>query len=289
MIANHKGEIPFVILLLPFIIGITLGLNFGAFADTSVLIILLILLCVIFIGLNIGYKWFHIYKSRWVGGVLISLVLFLFGLIGIARYSELNKPDHFFKIPSQYLIVKINNEPVLKNSYWRFTTEVEESENKNKKTTTSGTLLISLKDSTAKNLNYGDELLIKSNYNTIDPPYNPAEFNYKQYLADQNIYYQQFLYPKQYVVIGHDAGNPVVAYSLTLRHRLVEKLKANMHDPDAIAIIVCPAFGLSRRPERGCIANLCQNREHLCADGFRCTTGGYLFLTKFFFRLFKQA
>jgi len=236
MIANHKGEIPFVILLIPFIAGITLGLNFGAYADIAILIILLAVLSSIFILLNIAYKKFHIYKSRWVGGVLINLILFLAGWISIVNYSELNKSNHFSKTPAQYLVARINNEPVLKNGYYRFTAEVVETVNKSNKTVTGGTLLIALKDSAAKNLCYGDELLIKSNYNTIDPPYNPAEFNYKQYLANQNIYYQQFLFPRQYAVLEHNTGNSLVTYALNLRQHLVEKLKANMHDPDAIAV-----------------------------------------------------
>jgi competence protein ComEC len=53
----------------------------------------------------------------------------------------------------------------------------------NKRINTSGTLLIAIKDSTAKNLYYGDELLIPAKYNAVDPPFNPAEFNYKKYLA----------------------------------------------------------------------------------------------------------
>jgi competence protein ComEC len=243
MIANHKGEIPFVILLIPFIAGITLGLNFGAYADTAILIILLTILIAIFILLNIGYKKFHIYKSRWIGGILINLVLFLAGWISVANYSELNKSNHFSKTPAQYLIARINNEPVLKNGYYRFTTRVVETVNKNTKTATKSTLLIALKDSAAKTLCYGDELLIKSNYNTIDPPYNPAEFNYKQYLANQNIYYQQFLFHGQYAVLQHNTGNPLVAYALNLRQHLVEKLKANMHDPDAIAVALTLILG----------------------------------------------
>jgi competence protein ComEC len=236
MIANHKGEIPFVILLIPFVAGIALGLNFGIYANTVILIIVLAILSAVFIGLNIGYKKFNIYKIRWMGGMLINLILFLAGWISIVNYSELNENSHFSKTTAQYLIARINSEPILKNGYYRFTTEVVETVNKNNKIAASGTLLIALKDSSAKNLSYGDELLVKSNYNTIDPPYNPAEFNYKQYLADKNIYYQQFLYPHQYLVLVHEAGNPIIAYALRMRRALVEKLKANMHDPDAVAV-----------------------------------------------------
>jgi len=236
MIANHKGEIPFVILIIPFVLGIGLALSYARFADTGLLIIIAFALSVVFITLNIAYKKLNVYKIRWVGGVLIRLILFLFGWIIVAGYSELNRTDHFSKTKSQYIIVKINNEPVLKNGLLRFTATVEEGVNNKIKTPTSGTLLITLKDSTARDLYYGDELLIPAKYATVEPPYNPAEFNYKQYLANKNIYYQQFLFQGQYRVLAHDAGSPVIAYSLRLRQHLVEKLKANMHDPAAVAV-----------------------------------------------------
>ena len=236
MIANHKGEIPFVILIIPFLLGINLGLNYVGFADTSILIIVLIVLSLAFSALNIGYKRFNIYKYRWLGGGLISLILLVFGWISVANHSELNRANHFSKTPAQLLVIRINNEPVLKNGLLRFTGVVEESINKGVKTPTSGTLLVTLKDSLANTLHYGDEILLPSNYMLVDPPFNPAEFNYKQYLANQNIYYQSFLFGHKFILLAHDAGNPVIAYALQLRQQLVAKLKANIHDPNAFAV-----------------------------------------------------
>jgi competence protein ComEC len=97
-------------------------------------------------------------------------------------------------------------------------------------------LLVTIKDSSAGKLCYGDELLIPAKYNAVEPPLNPAEFNYKQYLAHKNIYYQAFLYPKQYVLLKTNAGNQLIARSLRVRQHLVEKLKLRMHDTAAYAV-----------------------------------------------------
>ncbi len=236
MIANHKGEIPFVILILPYLLGITVGLNFLSGAYIIFLISTLVLLCIVFIGLNIGYARLKLYKWRWTGGLLVTFILFFAGWVSVVTYNELNNSQHFSKKPAQYFVVQINNEPVVKNGLVRFTANVETGINKGQKLTVNGTLLIAIKDSAAKALYYGDELLIPATYNPIEPPYNPAEFNYKKYLANQNIYYQAFLYPKQFTVLAHNTGNPIIAYSLRLRQRLVEKLKSNMHDTSAIAV-----------------------------------------------------
>ncbi|MDF2433316.1 MAG: competence protein ComEC [Mucilaginibacter sp.] len=233
MIANQKGEIPFVILLLPFLLGITLGLNLLSNADSNWLLALFIITCIAFITLNLNYSRFRLYKTRWLGGMLITVILFLFGWISVIEYKEINNHDHFSRSTAQNFVVKINNEPNLKNGLLRFTADVEESISDKKRT---GTLMITIKDSTAKNLYYGDELLIPAKYNLVEPPFTPAEFNYKQYLVNQNIFYQAFLYPKQYVLLASNKGNSVIAYSLRLRQRLIEKFKRNMHDTDAIAV-----------------------------------------------------
>ncbi|SDT30472.1 competence protein ComEC [Mucilaginibacter mallensis] len=236
MIANHRGEIPFVVLIIPFLLGISVGLNFTHATDVTPLTILFHSLSFIFIALNLTYKRFNIYKYRWLGGSLMVGILLLFGCISVINYNELNRSTHFSKTTAQYAIVKISNEPVLKNGLFRFKADVKESVSNGKQTPVTGNLLITIKDTSAKNLYYGDELLIPANYKPVDPPFNPAEFNYKQYLAYQNIHYQSFLYPHQYAVIAYNTENAVVAYSLRLKQRLIQKFKAGMTDTSAVAV-----------------------------------------------------
>jgi competence protein ComEC len=236
MIANHKGEIPVVLLLVPFLLGITLGLNLLSGANVNWLLAGFVVLSFLFMALNIFYSKLKFYKTRWIGGCLVTLILFSLGWLTVIRYNEINNPDHFSKFPARYFTVQINSEPTMKNGLTRFTAEVKESVNTGKRTAVNGTLLIATKDSAAAKLYYGDQLLIDAKYNPVDQPFNPAEFNYKQYLANQNVFYQAFLFPKQFVVLAADQGNPIVAYSLRLRQRLVEKLKHNMRDTDAIAV-----------------------------------------------------
>ena len=126
MLANHKGEIPFVILLLPFLVGISIGINYSFSEYLQLLIIGFVVLGIVFIGLNIGYSRLGLHKLKWLGGVLLNLILLLAGWIIVLTHNELTSSDHFSKSKSQYLVVKINNEPVLKNGYVRFTAKVEQ-------------------------------------------------------------------------------------------------------------------------------------------------------------------
>jgi len=79
MLANHKGEVPFVILIIPFLIGIALGLNFMSAIYLGYLIGSLLLLSLTFIVLNLTYTSFNLYKIKWLGGLLITGILFLTG------------------------------------------------------------------------------------------------------------------------------------------------------------------------------------------------------------------
>jgi competence protein ComEC len=236
MIAKHKGEIPVTILLLPFLLGITLGIYFPSSVFLLVLAMSFSGLLVTFLLLNLFYKPFIIYKQRWTGGILIHILLVLAGWIAVINNNELNNPKHFAKQPATRLLVRVNNEPQLKNGLVRFTATVIAADSQNHSCSTNGTLLVSIKDSSAQTISYGDELLIPGGTNLIDPPFNPAEFNYKQYLAHQNIYYQAFLYPGQYRRISTGKGNPFIADALKLRRQMIEKFKQQLHDPNAIAV-----------------------------------------------------
>ncbi|MDP9081544.1 MAG: ComEC family competence protein [Bacteroidota bacterium] len=235
MIASHKGEIPFLIYLLPFIAGIGFAINLHPAINLDWFIIAFGVFTLFFIALNVTYSKLKLYKSQWIGGLLIAAILFTSGYIRVIQNKETNNKDHFSRAKAQQLVVKINNEPILKNGWLRFTTSVEATVNNSKTTSATGTLLITLKD-TASHLCYGDELIVPEKYTIVNQPFNPAEFNYKRYLANQNIYYQEFLFPKQYKVILTGNGNPIISYSLHLRQYFIAKLKRNMRDTNAIAV-----------------------------------------------------
>jgi len=243
MIPNHKGEIPVALLLLPFLLGILMGLDGLPGTNVNFLLVLFAVCSIVFIALNLKYTRLKLYKSRWIGGALITVIVFLFGWMLSARHNELRAADHFFKFRAQYLVVEVNDEPVLKNGLFRFTANVKETVSNGNKTVTNATLLMSIKDSAAKKLHYGDELLIPAKYNTIDPPLNPAEFNYKNYLARKNIFYQAFLYPKQYAILKIGSSSTLIEHSILFRRQLVEKLRQNIRDTDAYAVVSALVLG----------------------------------------------
>ncbi|OCX53961.1 hypothetical protein BEL04_06690 [Mucilaginibacter sp. PPCGB 2223] len=238
MTAFNKQEVPLLLLLLPFLAGLATGAIITCNGFIVWLNTIFYVLLAAFVVLNVAYRKLNIYRMRWLGGAIAGLLLFFAGLCYINAGNELNVAGHFSKLKSGYLVVRINSEPKLSGSAARFTAIAEQAKDSAAVKPVTGRLMISVRvDSASKNsFNYGDELLIPASYTPVEPPLNPAGFNYRAYLAHQNIYHQAYLSAGQVKVIRHDMGNTAVAIALKLRKHLVEKLSAGIRDTDALAV-----------------------------------------------------
>ncbi|RCH55991.1 hypothetical protein DJ568_04380 [Mucilaginibacter hurinus] len=232
----HRGAIPFVLFLIPYLAGIFAGGSlFEPTKTLAPLYWVLIILTSTFVLLNVFYKSWT-YKVKWLGGLIIITTLFISGIINTIQSKDIRLKDHFSQYHGKYLVVKVTNEPAWKNDGLKFTATVEQSINGSARRNTVGNLLITIKDDAARDIYYGDVLLIRAKYYEVDPPLNPAEFNYQKYLFNKNIYHQAYLYPRQHTLLIKAAGNRFVTQALRLRQRLVNKLKANMYHTDAAAV-----------------------------------------------------
>jgi competence protein ComEC len=237
MLRAHKGEIPFLYWLMPFIAGIVLGLYNNGSGLFPFMAGTCIIACLLFLSLNLFYNQFKGHKLAWIGSIAMHLFLLCAGWLSCRLNDELIRNNHFSKIKANYLVAQIISEPQQKGIYTRFTVQVTNNIIFKKRQSSTGKILIMLvADSNSHLVNYGDQLLIPANYKPVDPPFNPAEFNYKQYLARQNIYHQSFITRAQFRVLKRHTGNPVIAYSLSVRQQLVGSIKRYINDKEAAAI-----------------------------------------------------
>lgn len=238
MPAINKAEIPFALLLLPFLAGLCVAAYFPLAGYRNLLFVLFVGIMILFIGLNLAYQKLHIYKNRWLGGTLMHGLLLISGMICFNSNREIDRDDHFSKLKSKYLIATISSEPKLDGQNLHFIAKVEQVYQNNGWAPVSGRLLITLKtDSNHQpSLHYGDQLILPARFNEIERPQNLAEFNYKSYMAHQNVYQQVYLNGKQVAVVGHAQGNALIGFAQRTRLALVANIKANMRDTDAIAV-----------------------------------------------------
>ena len=91
------------------------------------------------------------------------------------------------------------------------------------------------KDSLSSALKLGDEILIKGNLNLLDPPKNPKEFDYKEYLENRSIYQQGYLSSDDFRLLDSKSTGLDV-FANDARQFLLSSLKSNGIEGDQYAI-----------------------------------------------------
>ncbi|MXV52218.1 DUF4131 domain-containing protein [Pedobacter sp. HMF7647] len=232
-----KGEIPFVRLLMPLMAGIACASYFklspGNIQLAEVIFCCLFLLFTLSI---VFYKSLRLYRFRWISGIILHGIVFFCAQI-LTSYSEgLHAPNYFSKRKTSALLIRVNSEPNVKEGITRFTADVLEGFEGNSSFALSGKILIAVKTDSAKTFEYGDELLTVSRFSPVEPPYNPNEFDYKNYLANQQLYYQAFFTQNEVKLVRQHQGNKLVEVAINLRKKLVVKYARYIHDADALSV-----------------------------------------------------
>jgi competence protein ComEC len=230
-----KGEVPFVRLLFPLIIGILVAYTFADPLIYSWRFGLIYILFGSYLILLLAYKKYKLFRWGWLFGILIHFYLVILAYELTVHFSGRFDPSHFSALKSETLLVKIINEPKLTSGIIRFESEVIAVYSEKRIQNSNGKLLIALKLDTLKaiEVNYGDIFLIPANYQEVEPSYNPGEFDFKSYLEDKQIYFQIFLQADEGKRVFQNAGNPLISFALTLRKDLVKKFTRFLPDQEA--------------------------------------------------------
>lgn len=238
-----KAEAVFLRILLPFALGI---IAFYPTTNPSFVYLTGWLCFAVFtiLGLiNLFYKILKAYKYKSWTACLIYVLLFLFGaFVCVLNKQSLNE-NYFGGKKQDYLRVWVSDEPQLKSGILRFKANVTKSYLRQKNGHTepinaSGKLMVAIKTDSLNplQLTYGDELIIPAKVTEVAAPYNPAEFDYRSWLAAQNIYHQVYLKQAQLTKTNRDLGNPIIAYALVLRAKQVQYYRKLLKDDDAFAV-----------------------------------------------------
>jgi competence protein ComEC len=196
---NHSfwHHIPIVRLLLPFSAGIGISMFYPLpFTVCAIAFLSLFLLAVII------YFRLQQFNHRWVFGTLISLGMF-WGGMALHQYRN--------ELLSE-LVIKINEQPVPKATSYKMKCKVLGAIDSNEtQTFAEGSLIVYVRRSTtAFPYQYGEVLTLPmQKVKPVSPPQNPDEFNYKRYLAFNNIYFQAYLEESEFFPAWINEGNQV--------------------------------------------------------------------------------
>jgi competence protein ComEC len=188
--------------------------------------------------INTFYKKLKAWNYKKSIGTLYYLLYFTTGIFVSLFHTHFLHSNYFAKKQYNQLKVYVNDEPQQTDDILRFEVVVTNGYLNQKPENYSGNLMIALKlDSLSPiKLKYGDELLITAEYLPVEPPYNPAEFDFKAWLAAKNIYHQTFIRQEQLIKLGDDKGNPIIKYALEVRKRQVDIYRKLIKDDEAFAV-----------------------------------------------------
>lgn len=233
-----KSEIIYTRIIFPFIAGIigAYYLQFQSVFDAvSISLAIFIVFTVFF---NVFYKYFKLWRYKAVVSTVYYFVFFLLGAFASLWSTDFLKKDYFGHRNYEQLKIWVANEPQQTNDILRFEANVTTGFADQKTFSSSGKLLIALKlDSLSPiKLNYGDELMVTADYSSVEPAYNPGEFDFKGWLATKNIYQQTFINQNQVVNLNQQRGNPIVKYALAIRQEQIATFRKLIKDDEAFAV-----------------------------------------------------
>ncbi|WP_164112766.1 MULTISPECIES: ComEC/Rec2 family competence protein [Sphingobacterium] len=241
ILALHFGKTPMAKPLLAFLPGICVGYYTTAsqysFWD-ELLLILTVLQLVGFVN-----------RKKFWGRLLFPLNFYLLwtvlGIWTTVHTMPSYQATHFSTFESESLFIVVKDEPHLKGGYIRFPADVKAAVQKGKLHRSTGKLMVTLQLDTAKRkkLRYGDLLQIENLIQTIKPPANPKEFDYKTHLRSKDIQQQCFLSADQIVKVDSQQGNPIVERALLFREQMLHKFATNIKDSNSMQLAMALIFG----------------------------------------------
>lgn len=231
---NFWTRAPLFRLLLPFVAGILTAIYLHQPFSFEWYILIAIVLCML-----LAHRFVRKYQLRAVFGFLNVCFLFSAGFLLANVHTERFSSDHFSKIsqPGDALLVEVTEPLLEKAKSYKAILRVRAVVHDSIAVPASGHLLSYFqKDSLAQTIRYGDVVLVQGRYAEVTAPGNPAEFNYKRYLAWHNIHHQVYLPATDWHATPENVANPVLGVAHETRQQLLGVLRTHGLDGDELAV-----------------------------------------------------
>ncbi|WP_316842559.1 ComEC/Rec2 family competence protein [Pedobacter gandavensis] len=238
----------FLRVLLPYTLGIVAFYHFKYPGFLALLLGINLVLLLLLILINHYYQEIKAYHFKSSIGLILHFLLFFFGGLLCYHHQTDLKKDHFSKSKARYLKVQVIDEPQQKGLRLTGSVEIQaiyEADNskpkpgkalKFKKASGKMKLTIQLDPKHPLTIKYGTLLLIPARFIAISPPFHPAIFDNRAWLATQNIHHQSFFSQHQLLKLNANAGNPILAFAINLRVKQVQRYQKLLQDKASVAL-----------------------------------------------------
>jgi competence protein ComEC len=215
--------VPVLRILIPFLLGIVLNLVGLSFENCILLLLALMLICIVI------YKvFFKVFNRQ----ILFHFVFVLLGYIHTYTHRENHYFDYFSNLSKGECQIIINSIPEVKAKSVKVFAKVVRVGDCN----SSGLVLLYFKkDVKALDLKYGDKIVANLVFKAIENiPY--SNFDYRQYLANKQIYQQAHIKSSEWKLISRNQGSYFVSIAYRCRESCRVVLQKSIQNYDAYAV-----------------------------------------------------
>ena len=224
---QYRHLFPMVRILLPFMAGILVCLALSATE------IIPLILWTAFLLLTLGAGFIPAITNRkslnWIYGVVLSIFLFVCGYNSVIFKKEILSPDHFSKTEIQGSFIARVSEPLQeKDHIYKTILQIEGIKKGNTILKTEGKVLTYFaKDSLNKPPDNGSLIAITGTMQEISPAQNPGSFDYRKYMASNNVFHQVYLNNYSWKTLEEPQGFNLFRFSHGLSQKFISILNAN--------------------------------------------------------------
>lgn len=192
---------PILKLLIPYVLGIFcayfIHFPYKILYFCIVFIIIFLVNSAIF-NVKIGY-----YRQK-IANISLLSVLFLLGFLStfLSFHDKFNQSVIAFNSENRYWQIQITDNPIIREKTVKVVASLRDNEKS--KNIHGKAVLYFQADSLAKQLQYGDKLIIQAQLSWIGAPKNPQEFDYKSFMKRKGIYFSGYIPAHSWQILSKD-------------------------------------------------------------------------------------
>jgi competence protein ComEC len=222
-------QAPIIRIALPFIAGIISAFN-GAGLSINTCIYVGLVFTFLFTLIQLYLKQIS-FKYRWLPGLVMSIALFFMGSALMLNRQLNNRPDFFAShlLTNDEIVLRLDEPLKEKANSYKTVGNVKALLKKGQSVPASGKVLLYFaKSEKSANLKYGDVIILQSIPMPIRGPANPGEFDFRHYMATQNIYHSAFIKKDDFIYTGVNKANVLWRLMYSAQYRWGEYFKESI-------------------------------------------------------------
>lgn len=220
---RHLSKIPFVRILLPFVLGILISLNYAGSGLPFALLIGIFILGTMLLFIKVTGD--AVNRS-----ILLVLDLFLFFFaLNLTQNARSIDPCTHYSNYSQadtvFWVGQVDDIPVNKPRSLKLNLNVLKIKTDTGYSNCQGNVIVYVqRNELAKTIKPGNFILIKSIFQEVGGSQNPHAFDFKNYLAIHSVYHTSYVDSNSFSILPNKVSSSLWQMGLSIKYEIIERL-----------------------------------------------------------------